>query len=156
MKSRVVSLVLLVLSLSARAFAQNPCTDPNPPTTGALKMYVQFTDFTALDGTVPVVSGVKMASFLQGVDPNTGAPVQGPTPLQKTDFTLVTGTPDCYASGATVNGLIASVPVSLTQQYVTALKEVGTNGLESPWAVSNPFSRLPRSPVAPGVIRVIR
>lgn len=152
-----VLVAALLLSFAAPAFAQNPC-DPTttPPSTGQLRMLVTFTDFDAVTGTVPKMTGAKMASFAVGVDPNTGTPIQGPTPLQKSDFTLVPGTPNCYQSGPTINGLLASVPVSLTQQYITAVKETGPGGESETWAVSLPFLNPPPPPAVPGGVRVIR
>lgn len=138
--------VFAFLLLSSPAFAQtNPCSTSAGTTVivAPKNIAAQLPDqnATVLGSTSPAVVSYTLGYFAQGVDPNTGAPVQSQT-LDRTKFTLVAGTTDCYQYDATAAGtVLSSYPVGAV--FVAALRANGDPTIgNSAWgAVSSPFGK---------------
>lgn len=145
---RTIFIFFGVVLSSSFASAQSPCD--LPPTQLAInptKVYVVTDIMEAVDvDGGPVMTHFSYALFADGVDPATAVPVQGPTTIPKTAFTLVSGL-NCF-----VADLPAQIPTR--QRLIGALKTVREARLnvpaaESSWVSSNPFGGI--LPVLPGV-----
>ena len=151
--------IVIFLLAATPALAQNPCS---VPMTGIVlnpnKFYTQLTEFNTreADGSLRITD-FQYAAFAENVDPNaSGAvPVQGPSTVPRSAFTLVASTTDCY---------LADMPqlVPTTQRLRLALKSrraasATITAAESPWtASSGPFSFAPSVLASPGAVILSR
>lgn len=137
----------------------NPCT-ATPPTTVELnptKIYAQIDEYTATepDGSARITD-FQIANFRTGEAPDTAAtPVQGPSTIPKSGFTLVAGTTNCY-----VANVIAPIPAGVSLQGFLRARRAKTATLPevfSPWSVaSNPFGSAPATLAQIKVLLVAR
>jgi hypothetical protein len=132
------------------AHAQNPCAAAiGTVTYNPSAAYVQIANFTAtLPGSTTFeFDKVVVADFTPGADPTTATPLLSRT-LDRTAFTLVTGTTDCYQA------TLASQPSAAIRESHARKVRTTTAPETGPWSpASNPFAWL-AALTAPGAIRV--
>ena len=157
---RILLVLAAILLGAAPALAQNPCTTPQSnailPATGVNHSWAELPEHTDVltDGT-PVVAGYQYGVWLEGQNPNTTPPAQGPTSIPKTAYVAVAGFPGCYEL---VGGLPGLIPQSV--KMVGAMRAVAQAGAPQPFsdwsAPSNPFSLASArmTPAVPGQTRV--
>lgn len=145
-----ILIALTLLCVPAVAHAQNPCTDP-PPTGVVLnptKFYAQIDNYNdvVVGTSTPLIQNFQGGYWPQGQAP-TGTPVVQFT-VQRSGFTLVAGTTNCYLS---------PLPATITVEnvaYVVYLKAhpdpaSGMVGDSAYSGASNPFAKAPTVLAAP-------
>lgn len=159
MRGRLLLTLGILLTLARAATAQtNPCTAANPglvvnPTT----LYITLVGFTEVEiDNQPRINDYEYALFAEGADPTTATPLQGPSTMPRSAFTLQSVTTDCYRAD-----LPAAVPMPSGQRLIAGLRahrtaRSGITEARSAYVGSiNPFGVAPSVIPAPGQARVV-
>lgn len=149
------ALMVLACLVAVPAWAQNPCTVPLQhqilQSSGANQFWAELPDHTATrpDGSAVTLS-YQYGAWLDGQNPNTTPPTQGPSTIPKSGFVLVAGFANCYKL---TGGLPALMPTEA--RMIAGLRSVGAGG-SSGWVASDSFSlaSTPVIPAAPGQVRI--
>src|SRR4030095_11591097 len=147
-------LLLSMLLIPGIAQAQNPCTQPLPPTvivSPTSEVVAALTNQNTVVAGIPVVTQYRLGIFLPGVDPAKGGQPVSNTVIAKTAFTLKAGTTDCYGAKPTE---ILAILINADRFLALKAERTTPDMVETPWStISNPFVLL-GPPAVPTGVRV--
>lgn len=152
MKSAVLGLVVLLVSVSTASAQTNPCQSPVSDVAIAPSLvYLELTDYAGtLPTGQPMWDEVVVGDFLPGVNPATGGQPLQTTVIPRASLQPVAGSPNCFVAALA----FAARPTTLHVSHART-RRTSTSPDMSAWsAASNPFAWLAALP-APAAVRRI-